>query len=122
MPVVEIVRPEGAGFECGVIKPGHTLIMVNDRSLLSLPMRESAKIIAEAADKVKSSQGRVPCVFRFLKTDVVDGSGANEASPPASTNASGASEAVEKKPSLMSRCLPKLFSSRRKSGASASKS
>ena len=52
VPVVEIVRPEGAGFACGVIKPGHTLIMVNDRSLLSLSMRDSAKIIAEAADKV----------------------------------------------------------------------
>ena len=71
VPVVEIVRPEGAGFVCGVIKPGHTLIMVNDRSLLSLSMRDSAKIIAEAAEKVKSSAGRVPCVFRFLKTEMV---------------------------------------------------
>ena len=31
MPVVDLVRPEGAAFDCGAIKPGHTLVAVNDR-------------------------------------------------------------------------------------------
>jgi hypothetical protein len=72
MPVVDLVRPEGAAFDCGAIKPGHTLVAVNNRSLLTLCMQECARIIAEAAQKVKESQGKVPCVVRFLRTGEED--------------------------------------------------
>lgn len=108
VPIVEVVRPEGAGFVCGVIKPGHTVVMVNDRSLLGLTMRDSAKIIAEAADKVKSSQGRVPCTFRFMKTTLgADGQLAPDPAPVPEA-------APKKKPGALARCLPKLFGSSRR--------
>jgi acetylornithine deacetylase/succinyl-diaminopimelate desuccinylase-like protein len=54
------------------MKPGHTLVAVNDRSLLTLCMQECARITAEAAQKVKESQGKVPCVVRFLRTGEED--------------------------------------------------
>ncbi len=95
MPVVEIVRPEGTAFDVGVIKPGHTVVAVNDRSLLNLSMQESAKIIAEAAQKVKDSQGRVPCVVRFMKTTNL---------LPEDGDAAASPEPVKK--SLLARCFP----------------
>ncbi len=64
---------------------------------------------AEAADKVKGSAGRVPCIFRFMKTELLeDGTFAPNPTPAADPAASTAA----KKPGLMARCLPKLFGSR----------
>ena len=59
--VDDLVRPEGAAFDCGAMKPGHTLVAVNDRSLLTLCMQECARIIAEAAQKVKESHTAASC-------------------------------------------------------------
>ncbi len=99
---------------CGFIKPGHTLIMVDDRSLIGLTMRDSAKIIADAADRVKSSQGRVPCVFRFMKTEMVDSN--VQLSPTNSESAGAGAGAPEKRPGLLARCLPKVFGASKKKG------
>jgi hypothetical protein len=70
VPVVEIVRPEGAGAACGRIAPGHTMISVNGKSLLGVSLPEAARLIGEAATKTKESNGKIPCVVRFLKTEV----------------------------------------------------
>lgn len=70
MPVVELVRPEGAAAVCGVIEPGHTMISVNDKTLLGISLPDAARHIAECAQKTKDSKGTIPCIVRFLKTDV----------------------------------------------------
>lgn len=69
MPMVEFVRPDSAAMVCGVIKPGHTMISINDKTLLGIPLSEAARYIGESAQKTKDSNGKIPCVIRFLKTD-----------------------------------------------------
>ena len=70
VPVVELVRPEGAAAACGVIQPGHTMISVNDKTLLGMSLPQATRFIAEAASKTKESNGKIPCTVRFLKTEV----------------------------------------------------
>lgn len=70
VPVVELVRPEGVAFTVGVIKPGHTMFSVNGKGLVGLSLADAAKVVADAAQKTKASNGSIPCIIRFLKTEV----------------------------------------------------
>ena len=89
MPVVEFVRPDGAAAVCGFIQPGHTMISVNDKTLLGMSLAEAARHIGECAQKTKDSNGTIPCTVRFLKTAVPPVSGPGEEKRPVSVASNG---------------------------------